>query len=244
MMRLSAVVCAPAPEVPSIEGLHRHAGILSSVGTPLPPTELMARVGGVVGSEYEAWGGVAKRDIVDLLPWPLRGKRVLDFGCGAGRILRHLREARLAACDIDAPSVEWVRENIRDVDAFLVTEEPGIPRPDGAYDLVIAASVFTHIGATWLAWLQEIRRVLAADGLLFATFLGSGMEAEFGTSDGMTVVLDHGPDKGGPVVTHSSEWIRRHWAGAGFEVMALRESGFAVPQDRSRGHGVVLMRRR
>lgn len=212
--------------------------------TPLPPTELMRRVGGVLGSEYEAWGAVAKRDIVALLPWSLRGRRVLDFGSGAGRILRHLREARLAACDIDAASVEWVRANIPDVDAFLVTEEPGIPRPDGSYDLVIAASVFTHIGDTWRAWLRELHRVLATDGLLFATFLGRGMQAEFGVSDGMTVVREDGCDKGGLIVTHSSEWLRRHWSNAGFAVIELRESGFAVPDDRSRGHGVVLMRKR
>lgn len=198
----------------------------------------------MVGPEYEAWGAVARQDIVALLPWSLRGKRVLDFGCGAGRILRHLGEARLAGCDIDAQSIEWVKENMPDVDAFVVTEEPGIPRADGSYDLVLAASVFTHIGANWLAWLGEIRRVLAADGILFATFLGPGMQADFGLSDGMTVVLEQGRGKGGLVVSHSSEWLRGNWPTAGFDVIEIRESGFARPDDRAHGHGVVLMRKR
>lgn len=230
---------------PSSQGRESGRDRPATVGqhAPLPPTELMTRVGRVVGADYGAWGAVAKQDILDLLPWPLRGRRVLDFGCGAGRILRHLREARLAACDIDAPSVEWIRANMPDVDAFLVTEDPNIPRPGGSYDLVIAASVFTHIGATWLAWLQEVRRVLDTDGLLFATFLGSGMESDYGISEGMTVVRDGDCGEGGLIVTHSSEWLRRHWAGAGFDVIELRESGFARPDDRSRGHGVVLVRK-
>ena len=37
--------------------------------------------------------------------------------------------------------------------------------PDGAYDLVLAVSVFTHLTASWSAWLVELHRVLADGGL-------------------------------------------------------------------------------
>ena len=53
---------------------------------------------------------------MNLLPagWSFDGKRVLDFGCGAGRTLRHfLTEAESAdfwGADIDAPSIEWMQE--------------------------------------------------------------------------------------------------------------------------------------
>ena len=156
-----------------------------SLVLPTPPYELQRRVGGVVGPEYDAWGRVAKADLLELLPWSLAGRRVLDFGCGAGRILRHLGEAQLAGCDIDAPSIEWVLANMPWVDAFLV--EDAIPRSAASYDLVLAASVFTHL-LDWEWWMLEIRRVLVAGGFLLATFVGPGMYAEFGEPDGMAVL--------------------------------------------------------
>ncbi len=54
----------------------------------------------------------------DQLPagFALRGARVLDFGCGAGRLLRHVIEdvgedGELHGVDIDRPSIEWLQAN-------------------------------------------------------------------------------------------------------------------------------------
>ena len=56
--------------------------------------------------------------------------------------------------------------------------------------------------------------------------------------------MDREWDEGGKIITHSADWIRNHWTAPGFDIIELRESGFAVPEERSRGHGVVLMRKR
>ena len=62
-----------------------------SGGLPSPPPELMHRVGRIddpdVAAVYEAIGRHSRARIERLLPadWFWDGKRVLDFGCGAGR---------------------------------------------------------------------------------------------------------------------------------------------------------------
>ena len=71
-----------------------------------------------VESAYVVIGGSLKSTLVELLgpEWSWEGRRVLDFGCGSGRLLRQfLDEARLAefhGSDIDEEMVSWVRKHL------------------------------------------------------------------------------------------------------------------------------------
>lgn len=226
---------------------------------PIQPSALRARIN--VAFEppdlYEDSGRSARDDIVALLPdaWDFRGKRALDFGCGAGRVLRHfLPEAEVGdfyGCDIDAPSIEWLNQYLNPPFKGAVAQEaPPLPYGDASFDLVWAASVFTHLSDLWSAWLLELHRVLAEDGVLIASFLGPGADHGIGGVEwsehetGMNV-LRYGQtwDRGGPIVLHSQWWIRAHW-GRAFEIGAVWTSGFGYPEDRSRGHGIVVARKR
>jgi SAM-dependent methyltransferase len=76
--------------------------------------------------------------------------KILDFGCGAGRVTRWVRaafpEAIIQACDIREQDLEFVRQSCRaetwvsgiDVDALV---------PLSAYDVIWVGSVFTHLCA-------------------------------------------------------------------------------------------------
>jgi SAM-dependent methyltransferase len=223
---------------------------------PLPPEELAARVGvpdhGDVLKSYVELGEHARQTILETLPgdWTPKGKRILDFGCGAGKVLRHLvddwSEAELEGCDIDRASIEWLEANMSpQVHAFVNGEKPPLEgTPDGRFDLVLAMSVFTHLTDYSLPWLAELHRVLSDDGLLIASFLGReayDVYAEGGWDDsriGMNV-LHYGQswDLGGPTVFNSAWWLREHW-GRAFEIVYLRDG-------RARGdHGIVLLRRK
>jgi len=90
---------------------------------PMPPLSLANRVCSLDGrgdpyAAYERLGAETRAAILDLLPedWSFQGKRVLDFGCGAGRTLRHfLREATEAevwGSDIDADSIAWLEDHL------------------------------------------------------------------------------------------------------------------------------------
>ena len=127
---------------------------------------------------YETSGRARKRAILDALPegYSFEARRVLDFGCGAGRVLRQfLPEAQSAefwGCDVHASTIAWLGENLSPPLQFYVNDEPPMPHSDGYFDLVYAISVFTHITGDWSAWLTELHRVLKPDGLLVATFMG------------------------------------------------------------------------
>ncbi len=233
---------------------------MQPVGFPVPPFELASRVGCLEGFEdptalYEEIGRSTKRDLLAGLPegYSLQGKRILDFGCGAGRTLRHLAaedvDVELWGCDIDEPSIEWMRQNMPMVNVFVNAEVPPLDQPGGKFDLIYCVSVFTHLTRHWAEWLLEMHRLLKPGGLLLATLMGRGFSQEIAGEDwdedrvGMMVLAPgQSWDKGGPMVFHSPWWLRAHW-GRAFEILSLTESGFQVP-DPNRGQGLVVLRRK
>jgi SAM-dependent methyltransferase len=224
---------------------------------PYPPPDLLKRIGPMGDVDprgvYEA-GGRADRELLErMLPddWSWSGKRVLDFGCGVGRVLRQFppeaEDAEFWGCDLDRPSVEWLQANlVPPFHVFESQEAPGLPQEDGFFDLIYAFSVYTHFTDNWAGWLHEHHRVLADGGLLFATFLGEGMleplTGEKWDEDriGMNPLMHGYPwDLGGPIAINSPWWIRAHW-GRAFEIVELVPMRDPDPPS----HGLVLARKK
>ncbi|MGN6558092.1 MAG: class I SAM-dependent methyltransferase [Solirubrobacterales bacterium] len=222
---------------------------------PLPPTELAFRVGVVDPSDpvasFDRMGAEIREMVVNLqggADWFAEGRRVLDFGCGAGKLLRHfLPEAErceFIGCDIDEPSIEWLREHFSPpLNVFTCEEEPGLPLPDEHVDLALAMSVFTHLTDHWAGWLLELHRVLRPGGRFVCTFLGEGMsesiagEAWDPDRIGMNVLRPwQSWAEGGPSVQHSEWWLRAHW-GRAFEFEQVEDGPGA-------GHGLLVLRKR
>jgi SAM-dependent methyltransferase len=215
-----------------------------------PPAALTARYGGA-HEDYAAIGAAHVEMILSLLPpdWSWDGKRVLDFGCGAGRTLQalapHAAGAELSGCDIQEEGIAWARANLS-MRFFLNSELPPLDVPDGAFDLVYGMSVFTHIGERWAAWAAEMHRILAPGGFGVFTFLGEGMWAELlgrpwePDRIGLISTLPgRSWEVGGPNVFASEWWLREHW-GRAFEVVAVRP---AWDLDAMQGHGWLVVRR-
>jgi len=153
-----------------------------------------------------------------------RNKRILDFGCGIGRTLRHFaaeaQDAEFWGCDIDRRSIEWLKRSTGNL--FRVFEnsfEPELGLPTNYFDLIYCISVFTHMPTHWDKWLEALRRILVPGGILLCTFheraayeyiLHKPFER---TSVGMqTIWGDQSWDKGGPYVFHSNWWIIKNWS--------------------------------
>jgi SAM-dependent methyltransferase len=225
-----------------------------SADVPIPPPELATRVFGLGGwgdpvAAYEEIGAQTRAALLDLLPddWSFAGRRVLDFGCGAGRTLRQFlaeaEEGELWGADIDAPSIEWLQRSLcPPLHAWRCAPAPPLGLPVASFDLIWTISVFTHLTETSLSWLRELHRLLAPGGLLIATYMGR-WNSPFAAGEpwdedriGMNVV-SHNPDweAGGPSVLMSDWWVREHW-GRAFEILDI------APEVH--GQTWVLMRRR
>jgi SAM-dependent methyltransferase len=226
---------------------------------PLPPPHLAARVGSAPGADphefYLQEGAAVRARIERMLPagWSFEGKRVLDFGCGSARVLRHfLDEAETAeiwGCDIDGPSIDWVQANLcPPLHCFQNGLDPPLTFEDGYLDLIWATSVFTHIDR-WSAWLLEMHRVLAPDGVLIASYLGEGMweallrEPYEEDKVGMTVLRHWEGGEAGPDVLHSEWWLRAHW-GRAFEVLEVVRPPRQPDGSAQVTHSYVVLRKR
>ncbi len=101
---------------------------------------------------------------------------ILDFGCGAGKNLRVWREihgVRLVGVDINERQIEWAAAHVPGCEFHHTSPDPPLPFPARSFDLINAASVFTHIPFELQnAWLDELHRILRPDGMLVATVSG------------------------------------------------------------------------
>jgi SAM-dependent methyltransferase len=156
---------------------------------PLLPPRRMA---GMVGdSDYLATGDEFLRHFVEL--GGLRPhERVLDIGCGVGRMARPLLghlDARGSydGFDLVPEAIAWCRDRYPS-DRFRFAlldvhnaryhpagresaERARFPYPDGAFDFAFAASVFTHLlPAAAERYLAETARVLRPGGRALLTF--------------------------------------------------------------------------
>nr|WP_294508417.1 class I SAM-dependent methyltransferase [uncultured Rhodopila sp.] len=95
--------------------------------------------------------------------------RILDFGCGHGRVTRYLRkafpDAEIAVCDYDSTGVDWCVEHF----GCRAIAEP----PPGSFDLVWLGSVFTHLPAVITeAVLATVAAAVRPNGMLIFTSQG------------------------------------------------------------------------
>jgi SAM-dependent methyltransferase len=129
--------------------------------------------------------------------------RVLDIGCGIGRVALGLtnvlsRDGSYEGFDVDARAIHWCRHNLTPrhpnfhfTHANVATSrhnEEGIasaayrfPFDDAAFDFAFATSVFTHLEMdAALRYFEEAHRVLRPGGILLATvFLFDGRPSKF-----------------------------------------------------------------
>ena len=100
-------------------------------------------------------------------------EKILDWGCGAGRLTQHLPrmlQAEIHGVDIDAENIAWAAANIPDVQFAPIGLDPPLPFPDASFDAMIGLSVYTHLSEEdQFRWLAEHRRILKPGGLLLVT---------------------------------------------------------------------------
>jgi SAM-dependent methyltransferase len=167
---------------------------------PVPPVELIQQVGGQAEADYRAvgqeffdifvrYGGIKPTD------------RVLDVGCGCGRmawaLTRFLTSGTFEGFDITPEAIEWCQRNITSqfphfrfqlADLHNAAYNPHakgqardyhFPYPDRSFDFTFLTSVFTHMLPQDLEhYAREITRTLKPRGRAVITFFILNDESE------------------------------------------------------------------
>jgi SAM-dependent methyltransferase len=171
--------------------------------------------------------------------------RWLDFGCGAGRIARHLLESpeidELTGVDVDPLLVAWTQRRLRGASFRRIEPAPPLPFPDARFDVVVSVSVFTHFDEEpGRGWAAEVARVLRPGGLFLLSTHGAAIAASQPLPDaarrrfaetGFLFLRGDGRFND-DVAFHSAEYLRSAWA-PWFELASYREQGLMGFQDLS-----------
>jgi SAM-dependent methyltransferase len=131
----------------------------------------------------------------------LRNKRILDYGCGYGRMIRlmyHFSGPELLyGCDPWDKSIEICKSDRLAANLAISDYLPkSLPFPDAKFDFVYANSVFTHTSARATACaMSAIRERIADDGVLLITIRPVEFWEHYGanrpTIDAPTHVKNH-----------------------------------------------------
>jgi len=153
-----------------------------SAAIQLPPPRLRYRVAGTDAGDWFVESGKKSLGDLDRGLASIRKSYedfndILEWGCGCGRILRHLPvpvlPRKLYGNEIDAEAIEWVSSNMPWIETSLTKGKPPLPYPDSSFDLIFNHSVMSHLDEEYQdAWLAELARVLRPGGVVTLTVHG------------------------------------------------------------------------
>jgi SAM-dependent methyltransferase len=214
---------------------------------PIPPLEMRQLVGPTDPADFDNPSGAP---VFPNLP-PESFRRVLDFGCGCGRVARQMmqqfpRPEHYEGIDLHAGMIQWCSQNLtprapgfnfRHHDVLYAGFNPGegkplhdrLPYADDEFSLVVAISVFTHLTQDQAeAYLAELARVLEPDGVLLTTwFLFDKREFPMMQDHQNTLFINEYDVRN--AVIYSLDWVRPAAADAGltlYEVLPPTVRGF------------------
>jgi SAM-dependent methyltransferase len=223
---------------------------------PIPEVSRRVRVINVAADNYFRDSGLLQ---YGRLQWALKkaaGKsfadcrRILDWGCGCGRVSRYFRDrpaGSFVGADVDAENVAWCRSNIRFGKYEVLSLHPPSTLAAESFDLVFGISVFTHLRESdQNEWLTELRRITTPGAHLLLTVHGdttlyrfpSNLNADqlrerkrLGCFDIPNHLYDaHLAESDYYRETyHTESYVRRHW-GQSFTILDIIP-GLIGPQD-------------
>lgn len=108
----------------------------------------------------------------------LKNIRILDWGCGPGRIIRQLPNVIGNGCsfygtDYNKKSIQWCSEHLSNIKFNNNTLDADLPYEDNFFDVIYGISVFTHLSEKMhYSWYNELYRILNSGGIMLMTTQG------------------------------------------------------------------------
>ena len=148
--------------------------------------------------------------------------RILDFGCGHGRVLRHIvaewPEAEVWACDLDPDAVQFCQQEFNVRGLLSATDPAALELP--RFDLIWVGSVFSHLEPfAWHGFLRLLAESL--EGVMLLTLEGPYVAD----------CLRAGEEMG---AAHETEGLLADFDAHGF---AYRD----YPYSKQKGYGITLV---
>ncbi|MDZ7612246.1 MAG: class I SAM-dependent methyltransferase [Candidatus Moranbacteria bacterium] len=111
-------------------------------------------------------------DFIDKYIQP--GSKLLDFGCGNGRLLELIYGNNLktnyTGADVSESLIDLARAHYAKEKFVLIESEEKLPFPDNSFDVAVSVAVFHHLTPKMAeSALKEISRVLKPGGVLVIT---------------------------------------------------------------------------
>jgi len=106
---------------------------------------------------------------------PIRpNTKIVDFGCGWGRITRFffkdIHPENIFGLDVDFDMISFCSTSLHCGTYQTVNPEPPTEFKDNSVDIIFAYSVFSHLAKTFaINWIKEFSRILKPNGVLLAT---------------------------------------------------------------------------
>lgn len=148
---------------------------------PLPPDYLIYESHAI---SYDSYYNSGKKDaeyVTSLFKKyvTLKEIAILDWGCGPGRIIRHLPEVVGNGCtyygtDYNEKSIAWCAKNLPGINFNKNELTASLPYEDNFFSVIYGLSIFTHLSeAMHYAWFAELYRVLKPGGIMLLTTQGN-----------------------------------------------------------------------
>lgn len=215
-------------------------------GLTTPPDELLYEISSSVDHGwYFRTGEQLARTFSDLVDkhLPERTLSVGEWGCGVGRIIRHMRpiNPRIERCigmDYDPRMVAWCSQHIPGVEFVRNHLMPPTTIRDGYFDAVYCFSVLTHLSeSAHHAWVAEMRRMIRPGGLFLFTTMGDScavnlLPAERARYDAGELVTRSAKEGARGFVAYESEQFVRKKLLPGHQILDhIRPAPGKVAQD-------------
>lgn len=102
---------------------------------------------------------------------------ILDWGCGPGRIIRHLPVllpgSRITGSDYNAGTIAWCRVHLPGITFKKNGLVPPLDVAENSQDVLYGFSIFTHLSEeNHITWASEIHRVLKPQGIAILSTQG------------------------------------------------------------------------
>ncbi len=126
----------------------------------------------------------------------VKGKKVLDLGCGTGRMTMNLVKfgAAVTGVDVSEEMLNLARKKCRAAE-FVLANSENLPFEEGSFDVVVASFLIVHLKGLEKTF-DEVYRVLKPGGVFIVTNVNQRKAPKLSLDKGEIVIISfyHRPE--------------------------------------------------